>query len=489
MKIKSKEKWIEDIEFAISSNPLISVPFYPDIIKRREKIELLCSVHGSFSKTAGEILQKKLCPICSSKKRTENKFAISYKSKIKKVNIVHNNQYDYSLIDKTFKSKDKVKIVCSLHGVFEQVFSDHLRGSGCPKCAVQKNRNNPIDDINSFLEKHDYKYTYKVNLIESFNWRNNLEITCPIHGKFNQIINNHYRGYGCPKCSISKSVSSEELELTNFIKSFYDGEIITSYRPDFLNGKEIDIYIPEKRIGIEFNGLYWHSEDSKNKKYHFEKTKLCLEQNINLLHIWSDDFVYKKEIVLSKIKTILGYYDKRIFARKTYFNEIDFSTLNFFMDENHLEGMGIPYKDSKYYGIFFMEELIGAFSYGLFYSQSEKIFKWKLQRIAFKKNYILVGGMSKVVSFIRKNIGNFIYEITLDTGGKSLGFYSNFDIDSAQLRYWWTNGKKRISRNQCQSSILSKNSDWKNNDTENSYMKRNGFLRIWDSGILKLDLN
>ena len=80
---------------------------------------------------------------------------------------------------------------------------------------------------------------------------------------------------------MNSTSSFKEKELYDFIKLIYSGEIITSYR----SGLEIDIYLPELKIGFEFNGLYWHSELFKDKNYHLDKTKYFKENGIRIIHV------------------------------------------------------------------------------------------------------------------------------------------------------------------------------------------------------------
>ena len=96
------------------------------------KVKIICSVHGIFEQTPYHHINNHGCKRCNNKhssnrKRTKEQFVILG-------NNVHNNTYDYSLSD--YKSdKIKVKIICPIHGIFEQRPSEHLKGSGCPKCS------------------------------------------------------------------------------------------------------------------------------------------------------------------------------------------------------------------------------------------------------------------------------------------------------------------------------------------------------------------
>lgn len=481
---KSREQWVHDISTVLGQD-FEYLDTLPDEIRRRTKITIKCPIHGFFQKTAGEILLGKKCPLCSKKDRVSKKFKTSKIEKILKASEIHNNKYDYSLIteDKIIGYK-KYPITCKDHGVFYQVFDEHLRGRGCPKCSTSRHRNNVIDDISSGLILHDWKYDYsKINLLSPIKWKDKYSITCPIHGDFLQIWNNHMKGYGCPKC-ISNSSKIENI-LFEKIQEFYIGEIIQSYRPTFLNGQEIDIFIPEYNIGIEVNGLYWHSEKFKDRTYHYDKWLKCKNNNIILLSFFTDDLENpeKLKIILSKISHYL-HKDQKIFARKCNLININKDLAIKFTKENHLEGFNIPYKNSRYIGLFYAGELLMVAIYGEFYEQGSNTTKWKLQRISTKQGFTVVGGISKISNYIKNDIGEFIFQITLDTGG-SLSLFSR-DILSVSLRYWWTNGKIRIQRNKTQKKILMKNADWKNTDTEVSYLKRLNWNRIFDSGILTI---
>ena len=137
----------------------------------------------------------------------------------------------------------------------------------------------------------------------------NFIVRCGIHGD-NEIpkgIFSNRKIIGtelCVKCKpIESNVSGKEILLYKLIKEIYNGNIIQSYK---IERKEIDVYLPELKIGFEFNGLRWHSEQFKNKDYHIEKTKLCKKNGIRLIHIFEDDFDYKLDIVKSVINNILG---------------------------------------------------------------------------------------------------------------------------------------------------------------------------------------
>jgi G:T-mismatch repair DNA endonuclease (very short patch repair protein) len=113
----------------------------------------------------------------------------------------------------------------------------------------------------------------------------------------------------CTNCNkVGNMDSDSERLLYEFVKENYKGIIIKNDR-SVLNGKELDIYLPDINLAIEFNGIYWHSEIYKEKDYHFNKSKLCKESDIKLIHIWEDDWVNKEYLVKSNILNLINTYE------------------------------------------------------------------------------------------------------------------------------------------------------------------------------------
>src|SRR5690606_24877531 len=105
----------------------------------------------------------------------------------------------------------------------------------------------------------------------------------------------------CTNCNkVGNMDSDSERLLYEFVRENYKGIIVKNDR-SILNGKELDIYLPDINLAIEFNGIYWHSELYKESDYHYSKSKLCKESGIKLIHIWEDDWVNKEDLVKSNI--------------------------------------------------------------------------------------------------------------------------------------------------------------------------------------------
>lgn len=181
------------------------------------KIKIICSEHGEFEQTPHQHLKGRGCHYCGgTKKLTTDKF-IELSEKI------HGDKYDYLLVDyKT--THEKIKIVCPIHGEFEQTPAMHLFGQGCSECVGLKKLT-----TDKFIQKakniHGDKYDY--SLVDYKNNKTKIKIICPEHGIFEQAPNSHYSN-GCSKCSFKYKPSTEEIikKLSHLHKNIYDYSLV-----------------------------------------------------------------------------------------------------------------------------------------------------------------------------------------------------------------------------------------------------------------------
>jgi RimJ/RimL family protein N-acetyltransferase len=306
------------------------------------KIKIICPEHGEFLQSPAAHLVGQGCPLCI-KNRTLNTTSF-----IKKATEIHGAKYDYSKV--VYKnSKTKIIIICPEHGEFLQSPDMHLQGQGCVICSNNKKKLTTEDFIERAIQKHCWKYSYtKVNY---FNRRTKVTIICKDHGEFKQLPLMHLIGQGCPKCK-NVSVSKLEKELVEFIKYNYSGKILENDRT-ILNGKEVDIYLPDLKIALEFNGLYWHTEEYISKYYHKEKTELALTKGVRLIHLWEDDWVYHNNRTKSWLLSILNLnYTIKLYARQTTYLEVNKKLAYSLFNNYHIQGsvncticVGLKYDD------------------------------------------------------------------------------------------------------------------------------------------------
>jgi len=140
---------------------------------------------------------------------------------INKSNFIHNNIYDYSIVE-YLNSKSKVKIICPTHGQFNQRPNSHLNGQGCPKCYsenrnkhLRKNHSNLINDFKNY-----HKDFYDYSLVNYINTNTKVIIICPIHDKFEQSPQNHINGHGCPKCALELKSKKLSKNIEDVKKEF-----------------------------------------------------------------------------------------------------------------------------------------------------------------------------------------------------------------------------------------------------------------------------
>ena len=151
----------------------------------------------------------------------------------------------------------------------------------------------------------------------------------------------------CPKCYPKMSGTSHaEKEIADYIRTIYKGSVLQNTRKIIRTEDkqlELEINIPDKKVAIEFDGLYWHSEKahlvkSSISNYHLVKTQLCEEQGIRLIHIFEDEWWYKKDICKSIIASSLGIYDRKLYARQCIVKECSIEEAKTFLESNHLQG-------------------------------------------------------------------------------------------------------------------------------------------------------
>ena len=218
---------------------------------------------------------------------------------IKKAKIIHGDKYDYTLT-RFINSKTKVKIICPIHGGFEQYHVKHLSRKGCAKCGFTSRCNKARSNIQSFVNKalniHGNKYNYDKVVYNGKEEK--VIITCQKHGDFHQTPHNHLAGNGCPICRESKGESQIAKWLDdNNIK------YIRQHRfPDckFKLPLPFDFYLPKHNICIEYQGIQHFKprskfggvkEFEKMKERDMIKVKYCNEKGISLLVIsYLDDY-------------------------------------------------------------------------------------------------------------------------------------------------------------------------------------------------------
>lgn len=282
-----------------------------------------------------------------------------------------------------------------------------------------------------------------------------------------------------------------EKDLVDYIKTF-NYSIIEQDR-NLISPLEIDINIVDKKIGVEFNGLYWHSELSgkKSKFYHKKKQELLQEKGYQLIQIFEDEWIHKNKIVKNRLKHILGNNDKKIYARNCEIKEISSDIKSKFLKKYHIQGND----NSTYHlGLFYKNRLVAVMTFspnrialGNVYKENE----WELVRYCSIFSFSIVGGASKLLSFFEKNKNPKKLTSYADKRWSEGNLYKKLNfrhVGDTLPNYWYIIDDQRKHRYNFQKSKLSqKLINFNENLTEWENMQLNGNDRIWDCGHLKFE--
>jgi hypothetical protein len=351
--------------------------------------------------------------------------------------------------------------------------------------------------------------TFKLNVLDRINnnlWiqqqnkkvidskNNNYYVTCYNcnssfiikNGPFNESIR-----FGIDMCRVcnpklTEWSSSAERELADVIEKM-GVAVQRNYRG---LGKEIDIYIPSVKLGVEFNGLYWHSEMWKNKNYHQNKKLFMQEKGVELIHVYEDEWSNKRDIVISMIRNKLGLNKRKIAARSCEIRDVSPKDAIKFLTENHIQGpVGSKYK----FGLYLGDELVSLMTFGnlrRITNNKAQDGSFEMLRFCNLKGTTVIGGASRLFNyFVKKHKPNIV--LSYANFDKSNGkMYSSLGFTGGKLGspdYWYIVEErgvaKRVHRFAYRKDVLVKNG-WNPKLTEREIMKRRMVLRLYDSGSL-----
>lgn len=347
-----------------------------------------------------------------------------------------------------------------------------------------------------------YKEICEQDNLELIEFRNRFDCTVKCK-KCGNIFDTHILGYLtettntnlCRNCYPNKN-TLKETKPQKIVADFLDeiGVIYEKNKRDIIPPYEIDIYIPDLKIGIEINGNFWHSEigGGRNKEYHISKTLEANKRDIKLIQIFEDEIIFKEEIVKSRLKSLLNKTNNKIYARNCIVSEIAYIDKHLFLEKNHIDG-----------------DTISTYNYGLLYNGNivsvltvcnRKISGkqcTEITRFANKLNTNVVGGFSKLLKHFLNvvkpnelvtyadvrwsgvNPNNTVYNkcgFTYVELTKPNYFYverNNYLIRLNRLNFT----KNKLVRMGFNSEI-----------TEAKIMFENNYDRLWDCGSMKFKL-
>jgi len=342
-----------------------------------------------------------------------------------------------------------------------------------------------IDYVNKLIESRGFK------LLSEYNHaHDNIKLLCQTcNHDFDILWNSFQQGNGvCPTCYPRTSGSSKsERDVNQFIVDL-GFETDTNVR-NIINPYELDIVIRQKNIAIEFCGLWCHSSGGnapylQNKNYHKNKLEMGEQNGFQLITIFEDEWILKKDIVKDRLRYILGKSSSiKIRSSKCIVSKISFSQRKEFLNKYHIQGDKISQLN---FGLFYENNLVSVMSFSE--TKNEKCFE--LDRFCSDPSYIVYGGASKLLKYFKENIEwNEILSYAdrrWSVGGvyKKLGF--NLEtITEPNYWYWGKNIKGRAHRLNFRRDKIKEFKHYNENLTEFQIMALSGFAWIYDCGNYK----
>jgi len=270
--------------------------------------------------------------------------------------------------------------------------------------------------------------------------------------------------------------SLAEKEISEYIQS-YGYTVVHNDRTRF--GFEVDIYVPEKNLAIEFNGIYWHSSLFKEKSFHQQKAIGVWNEGERLFHIWEDQWIESKELVFSKIKSMLGL-TPRVYARSCRVVYPCVSETRAFMESYHTQGFKGA---TKHIGLQYNDELVAVLS---LFDRGDGV--WEIER--FATSCSVTGGFSKSLSEFKKSTDwNTIHTYaSLDYGHGDMYEKCGFSFDGiTDPGLWYTNGRQsRIQRQKLMKHKLPDMfEDFDSNMPVNKFLSTKNIFPIYDAGSVR----
>lgn len=455
-----------------------------DYVNSREPIKVLCKKHNfEFKQRPYDIYNNRhRCKYCRSE-RSSKAIKSCTEDFISKCLSIYGDKFTYDKVQYNL-NKETVVVTCKQHGDFCKTPKELIQGAHCKECMK-------LDVLSRsgefFYEKFKLKwsnYTLKSVYAGSFK---PVQVNCKLHGDF-FVTPEQCRTLIdiCDGCRVVRG-SQQELKITELL----DKHNITYVKHKKIKSGdrffEIDIFIPSNNIAIEVNGLYWHRdrENGKySKDYHLNKTRICKENGISLLHFFDTEIDTKFSIVSSIIENKLGLNKFKVHARKTSVRYIDSKCKKEFLNDYHIQGND---RSSVYIGLYSDNELLSVMTFGN--RKITKMLDHELMRYCVKSGYNIVGGFSKMLKFYLRNNNNIktikTYADKRYSDGNVYTINGFKHIHDSSPSYWYFHGReyKLYHRYNFAKHLLhTKLEIFDKEKTEIENMRNNNYYRVWDCG-------
>lgn len=457
---------------------------------QKDIVNCICSEGHKFKRRCSCFLEGLGCSVCGTLRGAEkNKGTIEKVEEIcarcsDGVRLVEGQSY--------IGIHEKLKFTCENGHVFLKDANNLRKSLRCPECSREKGFRKPLDS-KEYTDRLIKEVGEDYEVIEPMR-RHDIPVVLK-HKKCNKLWAARYSdimsGNRCP-CTVKRFVRSKaEEEIASYVEEL-GLEVKRNIILPGMNKFELDIYVPKENIAIEYNGLYWHSTEYKDKNYHRDKRRMAESLGIRLIQIWDDDYIKNKELILEKIRYILKKEDiKRVYARLCYIKNIDIKVYKEFMNRNHIQGADNP----KYrLGLFKDDQLVAALGLSLpniSRYRFKKDNEFEISRYSTEQGYSIDGGFSKLIKFIKNNYEfEKLYSYAdLDIVDKNNNIYLKTGFEEeheCDPHFYWNINNEKVGRFKFRKQLLYKKfKDVDMSKTEEQIMKEKGIYKVWNSGLIK----
>lgn len=420
---------IDLTKYKVTDKILVACPMCNEIkLRQVRKIKRSLKIYKRFP----------LCPKCSSKSTAQIALAKRIETFKEKYGVSNPQQIQEfkEKRKKTFEEKYKTNLSAELNKTKEKIFNNY----GTLFTLQSNEIREKIKQTD--LEKYSAEYFFKSEHFKNIK-ENNLWF-----------------------------FSKAENEIKDWIESM---GIKTQKK--YIDNNQIDIFIPSINLGIECNGLYWHSELYKSQKYHLNKTLLAQKHNIKLIQIFEHEWKNRKNQVKSRLKSLLGL-NKIIYARKLTLNKVEWTKAKEFIDNVHIQPLKA--KPLISFGLYDKDEIFCIATFSLHHRNNKEIV---LSRFCCKDGFTIIGGLSKITkyasNYFKKQIVSWCDLRWSDGNGYEKSGWKKILINKPD--YFYTDGINVIAK-QARMKSKVKTPD---NMTEHEHALKDGLLKVWDCGKIK----
>lgn len=348
-------------------------------------------------------------------------------------------------------------------------------------------RENPEEFIRSKFPK------YKPNVYE----------VCECIGCTDTPVYDTLIKYNCQHL-VKRRISKMEQEVKEFIESICPNVALIQNDRQVISPLEIDLYLPEYQLSIECNPTITHNSsfpdpwgNTKGYRYHQDKSLMCLDKGIQLFHIFGYEWTNKQDVIKSMLCNILTQNSRKIYARNCYVCQISYEECREFLNNNHKQGdtmssirLGLRVKST--------DELVSVMTFGKIRTTSGKSNSYEgveLSRFCNKRDTSVVGGASKLFKHYTYN--NDVTHVlsfsdVAHTSGKLYEILGFKKIRISEPGYVWVHldTDEYLTRVNCQKSNLVNlfddvTAETITNHTEKEIMESHGYVRVYDSGVIR----